>query len=81
MEMRKQADFVLSTTSILIINPQITVLHALGTAPWWKQVVPQSHKKHTEICERIHWPKQVEYVPIPKKDRFFEDYKETGVLF
>lgn len=43
-----------------------------------KKVVPQTHKKHTEICERIAWPKNLEYIPIPKKDRFFDDYRSTG---
>jgi len=41
-------------------------------------VIPGTHEKHTEICNRMRYPKTMEYIPIPKNDRLFEDYKETG---
>ena len=41
-------------------------------------VIPTSHKQHTEICERLHWPKHSDYIPIPKKDRLFDDFRDVG---
>ena len=41
-------------------------------------MIPKSHLKHNEICERVHWPQHSDYIPIPKRDRMFDDFRDIG---
>jgi len=45
-------------------------------------VLPKSHKKHQEICDRIGYPKHTDYIPIPKNDYLFSDpdFKDGGIF-
>eukprot|EP01084_Bolivina_argentea_P007896 14810_1 len=41
-------------------------------------VIPKTHFDHDEICERVHWPKHSDYLPIPRKDKMFDDFRSVG---
>mmetsp|Transcript_15972 Transcript_15972/g.24552 ORF Transcript_15972/g.24552 Transcript_15972/m.24552 type:complete len:448 (+) Transcript_15972:41-1384(+) len=41
-------------------------------------VIPKTHLVHDQLCERVRWPSHSDYVPLPKKDRVFDDFRDVG---